>query len=56
MTSVGAASFAIETASHVWDMEPYQQVRVPDFQAGKAPVVANAIWTDYRTGFPHQNW
>jgi hypothetical protein len=32
----------------VWDMEPYQQVRVPDFQAGKAPVVADAIWTDYR--------
>ncbi len=48
MTSVGAASFAIETARRVWDMEPYQQVRVPDFQAGKAPVVADAIWTDYR--------
>jgi type I restriction-modification system DNA methylase subunit len=47
MTSVGAASFAIETAKRVWDMEPYQQVRVPDFQAGKAPVVADAIWTDY---------
>jgi hypothetical protein len=47
MTSVGAASFAIETARRVWDMEPYQQVRVPDFQAGKAPVVADAIWTDY---------
>lgn len=47
MSTLGAASFAIETVSRVWDVKPYQNVRIPDFQRGKAPVVADALWTDY---------
>ena len=47
MSTFGVASFAVETVSRVWNVKPYQNVRIPDFQRGKAPVVADALWTDY---------
>jgi type I restriction-modification system DNA methylase subunit len=47
MSTLGATSFAIETVSRVWNVKPYQNVRIPDFQRGKTPVVADALWTDY---------
>jgi predicted RNA methylase len=47
MLTLGATDFAIDTVSRVWDVKPYHNVRIPDFQRGKAPVVADALWTDY---------